>query len=169
MCACTCVHAVALVWLRTPAGLDLLPSPALAALSPTPRRRPRPRVLLLQGASQFLWLETEAMRAMGAEQLLTTFGRFAGLPTEHLARLPADVRGSCEAPRRGRDAGVGRRLLQQQPPGRVVDGRMAVHVQRALPADTTAQLQAAFRPFNELLRTLLADLAPTLRGVHWLQ
>jgi hypothetical protein len=29
-------------------------------------------------------------------------------------------------------------------------------------------LQEAFRPFNELLRTLLGDLAPTLRHASWL-
>ena len=39
---------------------------------------------------------------------------------------------------------------------------------RALPPEVARQLQDAFRPFNELLRTLVADIAPTLRGVHWL-
>ena len=45
---------------------------------------------------QFLWIETEEMRAMDGATLLTRVGRHAGLPTAHLAALPSAVRGACE-------------------------------------------------------------------------
>eukprot|EP00325_Prymnesiales_sp_UTEX-LB-985_P006009 CAMPEP_0174704308 /NCGR_PEP_ID=MMETSP1094-20130205/7951_1 /TAXON_ID=156173 /ORGANISM="Chrysochromulina brevifilum, Strain UTEX LB 985" /LENGTH=256 /DNA_ID=CAMNT_0015902355 /DNA_START=486 /DNA_END=1256 /DNA_ORIENTATION=+ len=115
-------------------------------------------------ATQFLWLDTEAMRAMGATSLLRTIGDFMALPTDHLARLPADMSSECQPQRRDESTPGGR------PAGkRFVDGRMLVHHQRGLPTATAVQLQAAFRPFNELLRTLLADIAPTLKAVHWLR
>ena len=45
---------------------------------------------------------------------------------------------------------------------------MATHTHRALPPVLTAELGAAFTPFNGLLRALLQDVAPTLRGVRWM-
>ena len=133
---------------------------------------------------RFLWLETEAMRAMSAEALLTAIASFADLPTAHLSRLPPRVRGACEArqvgggrqvggessrPRRGGAAGggaAGRRLLAMAaaPPPHV-DERMRVHAHRALSPATVSELRDAFRPFNTLLRTLLQvrDLALSSR------
>ena len=102
--------------------------------------------------AQFLWMETEAMRALPATELLRTIASFAGLPTQHLAtNLPADIRRACES-------GVGGGF----------DTRMQVHTHRALPMPVARALQDAFRPFNELLRTLLGDLAPSLRHARWL-
>ena len=49
-----------------------------------------------------------------------------------------------------------------------MDSRMAAHDHRSLPAAVAKPLQEALRPFNELLRTLLNDMAPTLRGVTWM-
>ena len=50
------------------------------------------------------------------------------------------------------------------------DGRMAVHRHRALPPGVAGALQAAFRPMNELLGTLLNDIAPELmREAEWLK
>ena len=113
--------------------------------------------------SQFLWLETESVRSMGATNLLSAFGAFAGLPTGHLASLPVDVRAACESGASRRTAAPGRRLA-------AADDRMTVHEHRALPPPAAAQLRAAFAPFNELLKTLLADVegAATLRTVRWL-
>ena len=113
--------------------------------------------------TQFLWLDTESMRSMGATRLLSTFAAFAGLPTHHLDSLPADIRAACESAAR-RAPASGRRL------GAAVDDRMTVHAHRALPAEVAAQLREALTPFNELLKTLLADVesAATLRAVSWL-
>ena len=49
--------------------------------------------------------------------------------------------------------------------------REEVHLQlhRPLPRAVARELRAAFRPFNELLRTLLAGTAPTLAGAAWLE
>ena len=121
-------------------------------------------------ASQFLWLETEGMREMGPVQLLTTFAAFAGLPTQHLSRLPDDVRAACESRRGGGATARGAPAAREV--GRApLDDRMAVHPQRALPTGVASQLREAVAPFNELLRTLLNDLdaAGTLRTVRWLQ
>lgn len=109
--------------------------------------------------SQFLWLDTETMRSMDAVTLLTTVGRFAGLPIDHLERrLPKHVRAACEHPRAVHGIGEGRRL----------DDRMKTHGQRALPAAVATQLQRAFKPFNGVLRTLLSDLSPEIRSMQWL-
>ena len=52
-----------------------------------------------------------------------------------------------------------------------LDDRMVVHQHRALPLPVATRLRGAFAPFNELLRSLLADVdaAGTLRTVQWLQ
>ena len=110
-------------------------------------------------ASSFLWLETEAVRRLPADRLLTTFAEFTGLPTTHLPKLPHDIRMACERGGGGA-ASAGRRLSG--------DDRMAVHAQRALPPIVSRELHAAFKPFNELLRSLLNDVAPTLRDVTWM-
>ena len=126
--------------------------------------------------SQFLWLETERMRATNAQQLLTSLASFAGLPTDHLKTLPADIRTACEAGHRASAAPRGRRLssssaggggrrLSARPAG---DSRRQTHAMRALPPEVAQPLRAAFKPWNELLKTLLNDVAPTLRGVQWL-
>ena len=100
------------------------------------------------------------MRGMRPEQLLQTLASFAGLPVAHLPSLPRDIRAACEARTSG---GSGRRELT------AVDTRELTHTHRALPPLVTEQLQNAFRPFNELLRTLLNDIAPTLQhGVAWM-
>ena len=130
-------------------------------------------------ASQFLWLETEAMRSLPAAALLETIARFAGLPTEQLRALPADIQTACESRRvlsgqssraggKGTTSLFGRRRRQQRRRLLEMDSRMAAHDHRSLPAAVAQPLQEALRPFNELLRTLLNDMAPTLRGVTWM-
>lgn len=119
--------------------------------------------------SAFLWLETESVRAMGAYKLLAVLAKFAGLPTEHLRTLPENIRAACEGSNGGGagtggahgPARLGRRLASP-------DSRRQTHAMRALPPEVARPLQDAFRPFNELLRTLVADIAPTLHGVPWL-
>ncbi len=81
------------------------------------------------------------------------------MPTTHLPKLPHDIRAACERGGGGA-ASPGRRLSG--------DDRMAVHAQRALPPIVSRELHAAFKPFNELLRSLLNDVAPTLRDVTWM-
>ena len=124
--------------------------------------------------SQFLWLETEAMRAMPAAELLTTVAAFAGLPTAHLGALPEHVRRACEVRRLTASAvaaaqGGGASATARRLGGVHVDERMLAHAPRALPPAVSRALQEAFRPFNELLRTLLGDIASTLRRASWLQ
>lgn len=110
--------------------------------------------------SSFLFLETERMRRMGAYELLLTIARFASLPTEHLRTLPADIRAACENAATGSSG----RILAAATP----DSRRQTHAYRALPPAVALPLQEAFKPFNELLSTLVADIAPTLRGVRWM-
>lgn len=124
--------------------------------------------------SSFLWLETEAMRAMRSDELLRTIAGFARLPIQHLPRLPPDVRAACDG-RAVADAAVTAAAQSAAAVGRrgrltaaPFDGRMKSHVHRALPVAVARPLHDAFLPFNGLLRTLLADVAPTLRGVKWL-
>ena len=121
-----------------------------------------PEAMRYETASEAMRLETEAMRAWDAGRLLTTLAAFGGLPTAHLAQLPEDIRSACESRRAAiAPTRAGRRL-------RAVDTRMLAHTARALPPPVAAELQAAFQPFNELLRTLLNDVAPTLRDVRWM-
>lgn len=147
---------------------------------------------------QFLYLETEAMRAMGAADLLAALGRFAGLPTAHLTSLPPDVHAACQppppsqrsrpgggggvrsaptrrrggTPRRHAARGTARRLAALAASRDAVSGRderMTSHVHRALPADVARALHAAFAPFNALLAELLEGSGgPPLHGVPWL-
>jgi hypothetical protein len=102
--------------------------------------------------SQFLWLDTDTVRAMRAAELLRAIGTFAGLPTDHLDRLPLGIRTACESVRGERSSS---------------DSRMHSHTYKALPPPIAMALQNAFRPFNELLRTLLAGSA-SLRSIRWL-
>ena len=105
---------------------------------------------------------------MSPHALLSAIAAFAGLPSSHLRRLPPSVVAACEAPagRRGGAGGAargnGRRL------GAAADTRMRTHTHRALPAPLQRQLEDAFRPFNELLGTLLDPVAPYLRNVAWM-
>ena len=115
--------------------------------------------------SQFLWLETERMRHQTAVELLRTVGSFAALPTSHLPTLPADVRGACE---RVGDGGGGRKLGEVGKAAPPVDSRKQTHAKERLPRALVATVRRAFRPFNELLATLLRDVAPQLHGVAWL-
>ena len=99
--------------------------------------------------SQFMWLETEAMRAASPPQLLRLLAAFLRLPTHHLAALPRPLRAACENPRA------------------TADDRAAVHSYPRLPPLLAARLSAAFRPLNALLARLLPD-AEQLRGAAWL-
>ena len=119
------------------------------------------------GSSQFLWLETDAMRMMPALTLLRKIAVFSGLPSEHLSNLPIDIRRACEA------RSWGGRVAASENAGRRgadVDGRMQVHAHRALATTLATVLQDAYRPFNALLRTLLADVAdPSVLKASWMQ
>ena len=107
--------------------------------------------------AHFLWLETEAMRAAPPQQLLRLVASFLQLPTHHLATLPRPLLAACENSR-ANHAHAGRQL----------DDRAAVHTHARLPPLLAAQLDAAFRPLNALLRRLLPE-AEQLRGAAWLE
>ena len=107
--------------------------------------------------AHFLWLETEAMRAAPPQQLLRLIASFLQLPTHHLATLPRPLLAACEDSR-ANHAHAGRQL----------DDRAAVHTHARLPPLLAAQLDAAFRPLNALLRRLLPE-AEQLRGAAWLE
>ena len=98
---------------------------------------------------QFLWIETEEMRAMDGATLLTHVGRHAGLPTAHLAALPSAVRGACERWRFFDPA----------------DGRARTH-DHALPPAEAALLREVYAPFNALLGRVLGG---QLGHIGWLK
>ena len=98
---------------------------------------------------QFLWIETEEMRAMDGATLLTRVGRHAGLPTAHLAALPSAVRGACERWRFFDPA----------------DGRARTH-DHALPTAEAALLREVYAPFNALLGRVLGG---QLGHIGWLK
>ena len=114
------------------------------------------------------------MRASSGAELLETFGRFAGLPTSHLHRLPPSVSAACDAAGRGAarraSAPIVARRLAAAGGGeaRPVDSRMQTHAHGALPAPLSLAIDEALRPFNQLLGATIGEAAPHLRGVRWL-
>jgi len=102
---------------------------------------------------RFLWLETEKMRGLTAEQLAGLLAHFTQLPSPHLVGLPVATRAVCEHDRSQNTRAADQRLVSHS-----FSDRERAHA---------SSLERTYRPFNRLLRSTLGAV-PELDGVAWL-
>ena len=108
--------------------------------------------------SQFLWLDTETMRSMDAVTLLTTVGRFAGLPIDHLERRATRASGM-------RAPALFVMASARATPRRPHEDARAAGAHRPPWRPSCNVLSNAF---NGGARTALLGTSPEIPGMQWL-